>query len=334
VPSTAPTEAGSLYIGCAIWAYDGWAGNFYPTGTPKDARLNAYAKRLTAVELNATFYAIPAVPVVKRWAEETPESFRFCPKFPKAITHTAQLVNVAAQTATFIGTMRVLSARLGPLMLQLPPSFGPARLPLLQRYVEELPPDLEIAVEVRHPDWFTPENGARLEQALAGAKVKASRVVFDVRPAHNSTAPEAISAQEKKPDVPLIPVATQPFVVVRYIGSPILAENAPYLDEWTPRLGTWLGDARRVYFFAHCPLEELSPTIAREVHQRVRAGQGGAALPALPWDTIDAPKKAAAPVTTPTKDASEVNAPASTSDAVSEDEPTTAPVKPTQMRLF
>lgn len=336
-PEAATSVAGVLYIGCAIWAYDGWAGNFYPVGTPKDARLNAYAKRLTAVEINATFYAIPAVPVVKRWAEETPESFRFCPKFPKAITHTAQLVNVAAQTATFIGTMRVLGARLGPLMLQLPPSFSPARLSLLQKYIDDLPADLEIAVEVRHPDWFTVENGMRLDQALASAKVKAGRVVFDVRPAHNSNAPEAISAQEKKPDVPLIPLATRPFVVVRYIGSPILAENMPYFDEWTPRLGTWLEEGRRVYFFAHCPLEELSPTIAREVHLRVRAGRGDGGLPALPWDAITALKKAAASANAtpvPTSGASEANAPAPTSDAPSDDEPTSASVKPTQMRLF
>jgi uncharacterized protein YecE (DUF72 family) len=317
------TSQASLTIGCAIWAYDGWAGNFFPPGTPKEGRLRAYAQRLTGVEINATFYATPAVPTVKRWAEDTPEGFRFCPKFPKTITHTAQLANVDAQTATFLGTMRVLGPRLGPLMLQLPPSFGPLRLPVLQRFLERLPPDLEIAVEVRHPDWFTEANAVKLDKALADAH--ASRVVFDVRPAHQSQAPEAVSAQEKKPDVPLVPVATQPHVIVRYISSPILGENAPFFAEWTPRLVAWLNEGRRVYFFAHCPQEELSPSIAREVYHRA-AGQ--VILPMLPWDALEG--------RTPPPPAD----PGSVAQADGQPSPPkppktdTSPDKPTQMRLF
>jgi hypothetical protein len=80
-------EKSMLFIGCAIWAYDGWANSFFPPGTAKDARLNAYSRRLTAVEVNSTFYAVPPLSTVKRWADETPDYFRFSPKFPKAITH-------------------------------------------------------------------------------------------------------------------------------------------------------------------------------------------------------------------------------------------------------
>ncbi len=278
-----------LYLGCAVWAYDGWANNgFFPPSLPKDERLQTYAKRLTAVEGNTTFYAVPPVPTVQNWAAATPETFRFCPKFPRAISHTAQLKGVAAQTASFIGRMRVLGPRLGPLMLQLPPGFGPNRLRVLHDYLDSLPDDLEIAVEVRHPDWFTEENSAKLNETLIAAG--ASRVVFDVRPAHNSTSPEAISAQERKPDVPLIPAALQPFVVVRYIGSPVMAENDPYLTEWVPRLVTWLKEGRRVYCFAHCPVEDLSPFIARDLYHRVAAQID---LPPLLWDEIEKPPPAA-----------------------------------------
>jgi uncharacterized protein YecE (DUF72 family) len=275
-------DMGKLYVGCAIWAFDGWAGNFYPAGLPKEARLAAYAARLTAVEGNTTFYAIPPVTTAQKWAAETPDSFRLCPKFPKAITHTARLRDVKAQTATFIGTMRLLGPRLGPLMLQLPPSFGPTMLDALRAYLADLPPELKIAVEVRHDDWFTPKHGAALDDLLA--KHNAARIVFDVRPAHNSTAPEAISAQERKPDVPVVAVATKPFVVVRYISSPVLPENDPYLDEWADHTATWLAEGRDVYFFAHCPVEEISPSIARDLYHRVAAR---ADLPPLPWDAID-----------------------------------------------
>jgi uncharacterized protein YecE (DUF72 family) len=274
-----------LYVGCAVWAHDGWANSFFPPGVPKDERLNSYSRRLTAVECNSTFYAVPTVATVKRWAEETPETFRFSPKFPRAVTHTAQLKNVPAQTSSFIGTVRVLGPRLGPLMLQLPPSFAPVRLHLLQDFLEKLPRDVKVSVEVRHPDWFKDDIGKKLDDVLLAAG--ASRVVFDVRPAHNSDSPDADSAKERKPSVPLVAEAMQDFVVVRFIGSPVMEENEPYLHEWSPRIAAWIKEGRDVYFYAHCPTEDPSPFIAREMYHRVSAL---VELPALPWDEAEKPQ--------------------------------------------
>jgi uncharacterized protein YecE (DUF72 family) len=271
-----------LYVGCAVWAYDGWANTFFPHGLPKDERLSSYARRLTAVEGNSTFYALPSLTTVQHWAAETPETFRFCPKFPKAISHTARLKDMGAQTASFVGTMRLLGPRLGPLMLQLPPNFGPNRLGVLRDYLEHLPDKLEVAVEIRHPDWFKAENSARLDEVLTATG--AARVLFDSRPVHASKAPEALTAQEHKPKVPLIAKALQSFVIVRYISSPILEENEAYLTEWASRIAGWLDEGRQVYFFAHCPVEALTPGLARDVYCRVGALTD---LPPLPWDAAE-----------------------------------------------
>ncbi len=276
-----------LYVGCAVWAYDGWASTFYPHGLPKEARLSAYAKRLTAVEVNSTFYALPPLATVQRWAAETPATFRFCPKFPRAITHTAHLHDVRAQTATFLGVMRALGERLAPLMLQLPPSFSPNKRRVLSDYLGDLPSDLAIAVEVRHKDWFTTENSAHLADLLAAHG--AARIAFDSRPIYASSAPEALLGQEKKPAVPLYAEATQPFVLVRYIGSPIPEENESYLSFWAATITAWLAEGRHVYFFAHCPREENSPALARDLYARVRAQVN---LPPLPWESLEQPSAA------------------------------------------
>jgi uncharacterized protein YecE (DUF72 family) len=274
----------TFYIGCAVWAHDDWAGNFYPVGTAAADRLPSYARRLTAVELNSSFYAVPPVPTVKKWAAETPESFRFSPKFPKSITHTAQLKNVDAQARTFIGTMRVLGPRLGPLMLQLPPSFGPSRIPALAQFLEGLPEGNPIAVEVRHPDFFTPEGEAELSDVLGAYKV--GRVLFDSRPAHDSDSPDADDAKERKPNVPLVTDPIHPgFALVRYISSPVEAENYPFWTEWTARIAEWVDAGRDIYFYVHCPVEVHSPQFAREFYGRVR--QLRPTLPPLPWDDID-----------------------------------------------
>jgi uncharacterized protein YecE (DUF72 family) len=268
-----------VYVGCAVWAYDGWANSFFPQGLPKTERLRAYADRLTAVEANSTFYAVPSPATVQRWRDGTPETFRFCPKFPRAISHMARLQDVAPQTEAFVALMQTLGPRLGPVMLQLPPTFGPDQIGALRDFLATTPRGVEIGVEVRHPGWFEPSHADRLDSVLA--EVGAARIVFDSRPAHASTAPEAVSAQEKKPNVPLVAIATQPFVVMRYIASPILSENDPFLSDHAQRIAGWLAEGRRVYCFAHCPVEALSPGIARDLYHRVAAH---VALPPLPWE--------------------------------------------------
>ena len=64
----------ALYLGCPIWAYKGWAGDFYPEGTRPGDYLYEYARRLTTVEGNTTFYAVPPSQTLRRWAEDTPET--------------------------------------------------------------------------------------------------------------------------------------------------------------------------------------------------------------------------------------------------------------------
>ncbi|MBE2194193.1 MAG: DUF72 domain-containing protein [Anaerolinea sp.] len=276
------SSLGFLCTGCAIWAYEGWTGNFYPAGTPKDSRLRAYAERLTTVEGNTTFYAIPSAQTAARWAADTPDHFRFCLKFPKIISHERRLIEADPPNQAFLKATNALGTRRGPLMLQLPPSFGPRALPDLRRFLDGLPQGLEVAVEVRHRAWFEPQQAQVLNKALIEAG--AGRVTFDSRPVYNSAAPEAILAQEKKPDVPLVTEAVGDFVLVRYISSPIPEENEAYLPDWVGRVAAWLREGKRVYFFAHCPIESHSPHIARDFYHRVRAVQPD--LAPLPWDLL------------------------------------------------
>ena len=82
----------TFYLGCPIWAYKDWVGGFYPEGTKPADFLREYARRLTAVEGNTTFYAVPAPMTLLRWVEETPETFRFCPKLPRTVSHAGKLM--------------------------------------------------------------------------------------------------------------------------------------------------------------------------------------------------------------------------------------------------
>jgi len=273
-----------LHIGCSAWGHDDWTGILFPPGTLPADRLRQYARRLNGVEANTTFYGVPNVPTLQRWAAETPESFTFCPKFPKTITHSARLKDVHAQTYSFIGAMSLLGARLGPLLLQLPPDFSPQKLPTLAYFLERLPPDQRVCVEVRHPDFFTPDAEAALREVLL--KNNAGRAIMDSRPALRSTSPEARSAHESKPAVPLVTDPVQPYVLVRLISSPVEVENAPYLVEWAARVIEWLDQGYDVHLNVHCPVERHSPGLARALYRLIRARRSKL-LPPLPWDEAD-----------------------------------------------
>src|SRR3990172_4191664 len=103
----------SYYTGSAVWAHAGWVGNFLPKGTKPADFLREYARRLTAVEGNITFYARPAPETVSRWRDDTPAGFRFGPKLPRSVSHAGLLMPHLAEARAFLDLMRGLGARLG-----------------------------------------------------------------------------------------------------------------------------------------------------------------------------------------------------------------------------
>src|SRR5689334_2661345 len=114
-----------FYIGCPMWGYKDWVGRLFPPRTPANEFLRLYSRKLTTVEGNTTFYALPTADTVARWRHETPETFRFCPKVPRDISHAPRLDERRDATLFFVERMSGLETRLGPIFLQLPPAFAP-----------------------------------------------------------------------------------------------------------------------------------------------------------------------------------------------------------------
>src|SRR5919107_6243131 len=113
-----------LYLGTSGWSYADWEGTLYPKALPSASRLAEYVKRFATVEIDSTFYGTPRRSTVQRWREVAPDGFLFAAKFPQEITHEKALVGCAREAEAFVSTMSDLGDRLGPLLLQLPPSFA------------------------------------------------------------------------------------------------------------------------------------------------------------------------------------------------------------------
>src|SRR5512143_3490469 len=173
----------ALFIGCPIWSFKGWVGNFYPEGTKPADFLREYARRLTAIEGNTTFYAVPAQKKLEGWAAETPETFRFCAKIPKAISHAGKLREGIDRARQFVEVMAQLGPRTGPMFLQLPPSYSPRLFDDLKAFLEAWPEKAQLAVEVRHPGWFDAPHHQALNALLVDRNM--ARVVIDTRPIRN-----------------------------------------------------------------------------------------------------------------------------------------------------
>lgn len=142
-----------ILIGTQGWNYDAWVGSFYPEGTRAAEFLSVYARAFDTVEVDATFYAIPPEKTVRGWADRTPGHFTFALKLPQEITHERRLRDAEDATALFLERARELGGKLGPILIQLGPDFGPSELPALAAFLPTLPRDLRFAVEFRQRGW-------------------------------------------------------------------------------------------------------------------------------------------------------------------------------------
>lgn len=281
-----------LYLGCPVWSFKGWVGNFYPERTKASDYLREYAQRLTAIEGNTTFYAVPAEKTIRQWAAATPESFRFCFKIPKAVSHAGKLAEGIDAALEFIKVMGPLEERLGPMFLQLPPSYAPRMLGDLQAFLERWPSSVRLGVEVRHLSWFDEPHNATLNRLLADHNM--ARVVIDTRPIRSldgdkmlegSVYQTLLEARERKPNVPVLPERTADFVFLRYIGHPQMNINTPLLDEWATYLAAQIQQGSDAYVICHSPDNLTAPWLCRSLHANV---SGRVAIPRLPWEAADA----------------------------------------------
>ena len=271
-----------FYLGCAVWSYAGWVGNLYPPKSRFQDFLNLYSQRFTTVEGNTTFYAVPPAKTIARWQEQTSAGFKFCLKFPQEITHRGLLAEKIPQAQSFLDRISGLQDRLGTTFIQLPPGYNPEYLDDLQgflRVCSEINPNL--AVEVRHLEWFASPHGDRLNKILSDLNI--ARVLLDTRPLYNSPDDPQANSNRRKPKVPLQPIVTGDVAFVRFISHPERQYNESWLQEWLPQIKTWLQQEKTVYFFVHCPQEERSPETARYFYNLLKEQID---IPDLSWDAI------------------------------------------------
>ena len=144
----------AVWIGTSGWQYRDWRGRFYPAEMPVSRWLEAYAAAFATVESNAAFYRLPEAATVAAWAERTPADFVMAVKVSRYLTHVRRLSDPADAVALLVERAQRLGAKLGPALLQLPPSLR-VDAGRLDETLAAFPPTWRVAVEFRHDSWYT-----------------------------------------------------------------------------------------------------------------------------------------------------------------------------------
>jgi uncharacterized protein YecE (DUF72 family) len=144
-----------LWAGASGYSFKEWKGPFYPADLAADDMLAWYSQRLQAVEINNTFYRNPKREVLTKWAQTTPEHFRFAIKATRRITHDGRLKAdaVADPLGYLYSTLDALGSKLGAVLFQLPPNLK-KDVPRLVDFLALLPAHHRAAFEFRNDSWF------------------------------------------------------------------------------------------------------------------------------------------------------------------------------------
>jgi len=271
-----------LRIGLPMWFMKAWQGNLLLPGTPAPEALLQYSQVFNAIEGNTTLYGLPTVQRAQTWKQMAGNNFLFSFKLPRSISQAPDMAAALHKASEFHQFMEVMGDSLGLLMLQLPGSFVPQRLPELAAVLQELKQltSVAVAVEVRNAGFFDKsDNESGLLRLLAD--FDSDRVVFDSRGlfADTSQDPLVLEGQQKKPRFPVHPVATGHNPVVRFIGHSDWKMNLRYLAQWSGKLREWINEGKQPWFFIHTAANTDAPQFARWV-----TAQLGLEMPVWPGE--------------------------------------------------
>jgi uncharacterized protein YecE (DUF72 family) len=216
-----------VFIGTSGWQYDHWRGTFYPEGVAQSRWLEFYAEQFRVVELNNSFYQLPKRETFDAWAKRTPDDFVLAAKMSRYLTHVRRLKEPSEPVGRFLSHAQGLGSKLGPVLLQLPPTLR-ADAGLLEEVLGAFPAGVRVALEPRHDSWFLDEIAAVLSE-------------------HNA----AMCLTDRKAE-PVTPVwRTADWTFLRFhegTGSPHPCYKRSTMETWVERLAESWGKKRSDLF--------------------------------------------------------------------------------------
>jgi uncharacterized protein YecE (DUF72 family) len=162
-PDRTMKRKGKIFIGTSGWHYKHWKGVFYPEGMKEADQLNYYLQFFSSVEINNSFYKLPAPETFTAWRKAVPADFIFAVKGSRFITHMKKLKIEKMNIQRFFNSVKKLKDKAGPILFQLPPKWK-VNEQRLDDFLQQLPTGYRYAFEFRNPTWYTDEIYALLKK--------------------------------------------------------------------------------------------------------------------------------------------------------------------------
>ncbi len=249
-----------VHIGCSKWGRKEWRGLLYPPKTREADFLGEYAKHFNSIEFNATFYKIYGSDTIARWRDQVSANhdFKFCPKFAQRISHFRRLKNADEITTQYYEGIMAFGKHLGPLFLQLADNYLPKNFADMKTYLQQLPSDVPVFVEVRHKDWFTrPENFHQYFSLLQELNLGA-----------------VITDSVGRRDVLHMALPT-PHAFVRFVGNGLHQTDYLRIDAWVEKIKIWREQGlQSLWFFVHQHDERHSPVLGDYIVKKLNEALG------------------------------------------------------------
>ena len=231
-----------ISIGCAKWNKTDLKG-FYPKGTKDE--LTYYGTQFNSIELNATFYGMPSPEQVQTWKEKTPAEFKFFPKITNTVSHFRRLLNITDVVTQFATAVLNFDEKLGMVFLQLHDNFKPKDYERLEKFVQEWPKEVPLAIELRNNEWFTDQEIFN-KICVLFEKHQITNIIVDTAGRRDM----------------LHMRLTTPVAFIRYVGANAESDYTR-LDDWIERIKTWKEEGlEKLYFFVHQNIEKASPLLS------------------------------------------------------------------------
>jgi len=248
-----PGGENQVFLGSPAWGSKHWVNKIYPKESSPDEYLHYYSRNFTSIELNTSFYRIPDFDTCKGWLSQVPETFCFCPKVHKSISHDRFGLGDKTLLRPWLSFLENISSNLGPSFIQLHENFSYEDKILLFKFLENWPAEYRLCIELRHPSWY---QEGKILPALADYlnRKNLSLVITDVA-GRRDILHSTLSAS---------------YTMIRLIGNNLDPSDEKRIKDWTVRLKEWEKQGlQETYFFLHQPDEILTIEFAELAHKHL-----------------------------------------------------------------
>lgn len=231
-----------------------WIGVLYPKGTKSNSYLREYGKQFNSIEMNAMFYGLPPLKAIEGWKAAVSDDFKFCPKFIKQLTHEKKLKNCAGELDAFLFTLDAFGNNLGSVFLALNPNMGVRDERVIVDFIDLLPMELNLFVELRDESWF---DGDRYYSLFEYLKSRGAGVVIT-------------DAGGRRDCVHMDLTNKRTFI--RFVGNDLHETDYIRINNWVARIGSWLeAGLEELNFFMHQRDEKNTPVLLTDFIEKLNS---------------------------------------------------------------